>query len=86
MDSLKVGIREFRSQLPHYLLEVGQPLAITRHGETIGYYIPTRDKTGVDDLKALRAAAEKLDRLLQASGVEPDEIVEAFNTKRREPK
>jgi antitoxin (DNA-binding transcriptional repressor) of toxin-antitoxin stability system len=51
MDSLKVGIREFRSQLPHYLLEVGQPLAITRHGETIGYYIPTRDKTGADDLK-----------------------------------
>ncbi|MEY3719720.1 MAG: hypothetical protein RL618_239 [Pseudomonadota bacterium] len=86
MDSLKVGIREFRSQLPHYLLEVGQPLAITRHGETIGYYIPTRDKTGADDLKALRAAAEKLDRLLQASGVEPDDIVEEFNTRRRESK
>jgi hypothetical protein len=49
-----------------------------RHGETIGYYIPTRDKTGADDLKALRAAAEKLDRLLQASGVEPDEIVEEY--------
>jgi antitoxin (DNA-binding transcriptional repressor) of toxin-antitoxin stability system len=44
MNSLKVGIREFRSQLPHYLLEVGQPLAITRHGETIGYYIPTQDQ------------------------------------------
>ncbi len=86
MHSLKVGIREFRSQLPHYLLEVGQPLAITRHGETIGYYIPTRDKTGADDLKALRAAAEKLDRLLQASGVEPDDIVEEFNTRRRESK
>ena len=86
MDSLKVGIREFRSQLPHYLLEVGQPLAITRHGETIGYYIPTRDKTGADDLKALRAAAEKLDRLLQASGVEPDDIVDEFNTRRRESK
>jgi antitoxin (DNA-binding transcriptional repressor) of toxin-antitoxin stability system len=86
MDSLKVGIREFRSQLPHYLLEVGQPLAITRHGETIGYYIPTRDKTGADNLKALRAAAEKLDRLLQASGVEPDDIVEEFNTRRRESK
>jgi antitoxin (DNA-binding transcriptional repressor) of toxin-antitoxin stability system len=44
MNSLKVGIREFRSQLPHYLLEVGQPLAITRHGEAIGYYTPTRDQ------------------------------------------
>ena len=44
MNSLKVGIREFRSQLPRYLLEVGQPLAITRHGEAIGYYTPARDQ------------------------------------------
>lgn len=83
MESLKVGIREFRSQLPHYLLEVGQPLAITRHGETIGYYIPSRDKAGSDDRKALQAAAEKLDALLQASGTEPEEIVKEFNAKRR---
>ena len=86
MVSLKVGIREFRSQLPHYLLEVGQPLAITRHGETIGYYIPTHDKTGSDDLKALRAAAEKLDTLIQESGIDTDEIVELFNAKRRKAK
>lgn len=84
MESLKVGIREFRSQLPHYLLEVGQPLAITRHGETIGFYIPTREKPGSDDLKALRAAAEKLDALLETSGIDSDEIVEEFNIKRRE--
>lgn len=84
MNSLKVGIREFRSQLPHYLLEAGQPLAITKHGETIGYYIPTRDKAASDDVMSLRLAAEKLDTLLQASGVDPDAIVEEFNTKRRE--
>jgi antitoxin (DNA-binding transcriptional repressor) of toxin-antitoxin stability system len=84
MESLKVGIREFRSQLPHYLLEVGQPLAITRHGETIGFYIPTREKPRSGDLKALRAAAEKLDALLETSGIDPDEIVEEFNIKRRE--
>jgi len=84
MSSLKVGIREFRSQLPHYLLEVGQPLAITRHGETIGYYIPTRDKAASDEVMSLRLAAEKLDTLLQVSGVDLDTIVEEFNTKRRE--
>ena len=86
MNSLKVGIREFRSQLPHYLLEVGQPLAITRHGETIGYYIPTRDKASSDEVMSLRLAAEKLDTLLQASGLDPDVIVEEFNTKRRKAK
>ncbi len=86
MESLKVGIREFRNQLPHYLLEVGQPLAITRHGETIGYYIPSRDKGVSGDLKALMAVAEKLDALLQASGVDSEEIVEEFNAKRRRSK
>ena len=83
MESIKVGIREFRSQLPHYLLEVGQPLAITRHGETIGYYIPSRDKVTQDDRAALMAAAEKLDAMLQSAGVEAEALVDEFNNLRR---
>jgi hypothetical protein len=75
MNSLKVGIREFRSQVPHYLLEVGQPLAITRHGEAIGYYTPTRDQAASDELTALRLAADKLNILLQESGIDLDVIV-----------
>jgi len=44
MQPLKLGIREFRAQLPHYLLEVGEPIAVTRHGATIGYFIPSQVK------------------------------------------
>ncbi len=83
MEAIKVGIREFRSQLPHYLLEVGQPLAITRHGETIGYYIPSRDKSTEGDQQALMAVAEKLDAMLKGASVDTEELVEAFNAKRR---
>ena len=86
MESLKVGIREFRSQLPHYLLEVGKPLAITRHGEIIGYYIPSRDKAPDGDHTALLSAAKKLDALLRTSGIDIEEIVQEFNTKRRKNK
>ncbi len=86
MQSLKVGIREFRSQLPHYLLEVGKPVAITRHGETIGYYIPSRDKSLDGDHAALLSAAKKLDALLHTSGVDIEEIVQEFNAKRRKIK
>jgi hypothetical protein len=86
MESIKVGIREFRAQLPHYLLELGQPLAITRHGETIGYYIPSHEKSAQGDLTSLMAAAEKLDVMLQAAGVDAEEVVEAFNAKRRKSK
>ncbi len=37
----KVGIREFRENLADYL-ESKTPVAITRHGATIGIYVPTK--------------------------------------------
>jgi len=40
MSTLKVGIREFRENLATYLLEANQTVAITGHGDTVGYYIP----------------------------------------------
>ena len=44
MGTHKVGIREFREKLSAYLLESDEVITITRHGETVGYYIPTRRK------------------------------------------
>lgn len=82
MEALKVGIREFRSQLPHYLLEAGQPVAITRHGETIGYYIPSREKEPVADVTALKAAAAKLDALLKSAQLDTEEVVADFSARR----
>jgi hypothetical protein len=41
---VKVGIREFREKLANYLLESDVPVAITRHADTVGYYIPARRK------------------------------------------
>ena len=83
MEALKVGIREFRSQLPHYLLEAGQPLAITRHGETIGYYIPSRETEPIADIAALKAVAAKLDALLKSAQVDPEVMVADFTARRR---
>ena len=41
MDTEKIGMSEFRENLAGYL-EGGRPLAITRHGETLGFFIPAR--------------------------------------------
>jgi PHD/YefM family antitoxin component YafN of YafNO toxin-antitoxin module len=82
MNTLKVGIREFRSQLPHYLLEVGQPVAITRHGETIGYFIPSRDLEAESDVQALKAAAAKLDALLAAAQIDTESVIQEFAQRR----
>ena len=78
MQALKVGIREFRTHLPHYLLETGQPVAVTRHGETIGYFIPSRESKTADDVATLKVAAAKLDALLAAEAIVEDDLVSEF--------
>jgi antitoxin (DNA-binding transcriptional repressor) of toxin-antitoxin stability system len=45
VETEKIGMREFRENLAGYL-ESGKPLAITRHGETLGFYIPAQKRTG----------------------------------------
>ncbi len=73
MQTTKVGIREFRENLADYL-ESKTPVAITRHGATIGIYVPTIPKPSQADLEALRAAA----------GTTEDEIVADFKKLRSE--
>jgi len=77
-----VGIREFRERLSSFL-ESTAPVAITRHGETVGFYIPARQKRKVADLEALRRAGEQLDALIAAAGTTEDELVEDFKALHR---
>ncbi len=78
MQPLKVGIREFREKLSNYLLESSAPVAITRHGDTIGYYIPARRTRSEDERQALKNAADRLAAMLKSKGVSEDEIVRDF--------
>jgi antitoxin (DNA-binding transcriptional repressor) of toxin-antitoxin stability system len=78
-----VGIREFREKLAEYL-ESTAPVAITRHGETIGFYIPARRKRTDEEKAALERAAAQLDKLLADRGAMEDELVEEFKRLRRQ--
>jgi len=78
MEPVTVGIREFRENLATYLLESNAPVAITRHGDTIGYFIPARRKRTDQDRAALKEAAAKMDAMLAAKGLTEDELVEDF--------
>jgi antitoxin (DNA-binding transcriptional repressor) of toxin-antitoxin stability system len=77
----KVGVKEFRANLPSYLESVS-PIAITRHGETIGYYIPARPGRNQTELDALKHAAAKLEAMMSALRVSEDAIVAEFKTRR----
>ena len=78
MDHVTVGIREFRENLAAYLLETDAPVAITRHGDTIGYYIPARRKRTETERAALQVAATRLEELLAAKGVAEYDVVADF--------
>ena len=53
-------IREFREKLTSYVFKSETAVAITRHGETIGYYIPVRHKRTETERAALKGAASQI--------------------------
>jgi antitoxin (DNA-binding transcriptional repressor) of toxin-antitoxin stability system len=82
LTGTRVGIREFRENLSDYL-ESAKPVTITRHGATIGFYIPAPQKRSEADLEALRRAGEQLDILIAAAGTSEEELVADFKEQRR---
>jgi len=65
MDTVKVGIREFRAGLAEYIAS-DTAVAVTRHGQTVGYFIPTLGQADAD-LASLKKAAAGLTGCLQPS-------------------
>lgn len=82
METVKVGMREFRENLAGYL-ESATPLAIMRHGETLGYYIPARKRSRKAEIEAMRAAAKDLDATIASWGASEDELMEEYKTIRQ---
>jgi PHD/YefM family antitoxin component YafN of YafNO toxin-antitoxin module len=78
METQKIGIREFRDKLATYLLESEGPVAITRHGDTVGYYIPARRKRTESEREALKEAASRWQEILAAEGIGEDEAIQDF--------
>ena len=77
METEKIGIREFRENLAGYL-EGGKPLAITRHGETLGFFIPAQKRSRKAEVEAMRAAAKELDAMISAWGSSEDELMREY--------
>ena len=75
-ETLKVGIREFRENLASFLGSFDKPVAITRHGDTVGYYVPARPRRSQDEKMALTQAVAKLHEVLAANGISSEEIIE----------
>ena len=81
MEATKVGIREFRAGMAEFIAS-STPVAVTRHGQTIGYFIPTHGQAEAD-VASLKKASKTLDRMLAAKSVDVDSVVADFKTVRR---
>ena len=81
METTKVGIREFRSGLSEFIASQ-TPVAVTRHGQTVGFFIPTHGQADAD-LVALKKASAELDRMLAARNVDVEAVAAEFKAARK---
>ena len=81
METTKVGIREFRADLAEYIA-ASTPVAVTRHGQTVGFFIPTHGQAE-GDIVALKKAGKALDKLLAAQHIDVEDVVADFKAARK---
>ena len=79
----RVGVREFREELAEFL-DSPTPVAITRHGQTVGYYIPARHDVERQEMRALIHAVGQMEALLAEHGITEDEVIREFRSRRAE--
>lgn len=75
--SIRVGIRELREKLAEYL-ESTVPIEVTRHGQTVGFYIPVPKTPGQSERDAFLAAGRRMQEEFVRLGITEDELVADF--------
>ena len=71
-----------RENLAGYL-ESGTPLAIMRHGQTLGFYIPAQKRSRKAEVEAMRAAAKDLDEMIASWGAGEEELLQEYKEIRK---
>ena len=84
MATQSVGIREFRDKLATYVLESDAPVAITRNGDTVGYFLPTRRKRSDSERAAFEEAAARWQEIMDANGIDEEQVIADFKRRRLE--
>lgn len=80
-----VGIREFRDHATRYLAG-GSVLAIERHDQIIGFYIPVKPAPDDKVRPALERLTKAVDRVLAETGMSETELSAALSPARRRAK
>jgi antitoxin (DNA-binding transcriptional repressor) of toxin-antitoxin stability system len=79
----RVGIRELRARLASHL-ESATPIEVTRHGRTIGFYVPLPEQVDLNDRERLLEAGRLMQAELQRLGLTEDELAADFQQWRQQ--
>lgn len=74
----RVGVREFRDRATQYLAS-DEVLSIERHGQPIGFYIPTGKSRRESFQEALARLEQSVRRVLTETGITEEELVRLFD-------
>src|SRR6266516_2643207 len=74
----RVGIREFRDHATHYLAG-DEVLAIERHGQPVGFYIPTAANGRESFALALERLEQTVRRVLADTGLSDEELSRLYD-------
>ena len=73
----RIGIRELRSRLASHL-ESSTPIEVTRHGRTIGLYVPLPQQGNLSDREKVLEAGRLMQAELERLGLSEDELSADF--------
>jgi len=79
-----VGVREFRDHATQYL-SGDEVLAVERHGEPIGFYIPTTANRRERFEQALERLEQTVQRIVVETGMSEDELADLFDLNKPVP-
>ena len=81
--AVRVGIRELRARLASHL-ESATPIEVTRHGRTVGLYVPLPQESDLSERERLMEAGRRMQAELQRLGLTEDDLAADFKTWRQE--
>lgn len=76
-----VGVGEFRDHATTYL-SGNEPVAVSKHGQVIGFYIPL-DRDEDEVRRAVERLREAVGQVLEETGLPAEELAQAFDVRRQ---
>lgn len=75
--SIRVGVRELREKLGEYQ-ESTVPIEVTRHGQTVGFFIPVPKMPGQSERESFLSAGQRMQEECVRLGITEEELVADF--------